>query len=258
MKQKKDFWDTYWKRFTANEARYATYARQAEVAFNLLLKSPPFKEELFILDLGCGPGEVSILLFNLLTKLGYRVRMVGVDLSINALQNFRDILKDKTEDIWPALANASHLPFSIESFDVVVSFGYASVASYYEPGIQKEIHRVLKPNGILVSDFRNSTSLYFILLKPHECIKTFLRFLGFGKKTYYFRTFGVKKYFSQFGFELHQTIFTNLFPPVSLHYISKDKLVWIDKMLHRTPIGSLLGRIFITAFIKRTQKKMMN
>ena len=34
--------------------------------------------------------------FNLLTKLGYRVRMVGVDLSISALQNFRDILKDKT------------------------------------------------------------------------------------------------------------------------------------------------------------------
>ena len=60
-------------------------------------------------------------------------------------------------------ASVYELPFPDAAFDGVVSFGYASAASY--EGAEWEVARVLDPGGVAVVDFANP-SLYHWLAAP--------------------------------------------------------------------------------------------
>lgn len=71
----------------------------------------------------------------------------GIDLTENAIattkRNFecRGLSYDRLE-----VADAEHLPFASESFDVVYSFGVLHHTPHTDQAI-REVHRVLKPNG---------------------------------------------------------------------------------------------------------------
>lgn len=93
-----------------------------------------------LLDLGCGNG-------NLLTQL---VRsgfvLTGVDLSEAMIEQARQRLDGYAELI---AADAGHLPFPADAFDVLVC--NASFHHYPEPeAALKEMHRVLRPGGTLL------------------------------------------------------------------------------------------------------------
>jgi len=92
-----------------------------------------------ILELGCGPGDVS----NQLAKFADRV--VGIDFSDNMIQ----IAKSRFVDIEFQTADAEQQPFPDNSFDVVVS-NYT--AHHFARPLQvfEEARRVLKPNGRVV------------------------------------------------------------------------------------------------------------
>lgn len=67
----------------------------------------------FILDVGCGIGQLTILLND------YSPNIVGVDLSIKNLHE----MKKRYRNLELVIADAEFLPFKISSFDKVFAFG---------------------------------------------------------------------------------------------------------------------------------------
>ena len=90
-----------------------------------------------VLDLGCGDGVLSYLLY----EKGLKVS--GIDLSEEAIE----FAKNKTNNrIEFKVGSVYHLPWEDNSFDIVLS---SDVIEHLEDVSQylKEIKRVLKPNG---------------------------------------------------------------------------------------------------------------
>jgi ubiquinone/menaquinone biosynthesis C-methylase UbiE len=107
-----------------------------------------------ILDIGTGPGW-------LLVKLHHespRLRLTGLDVSPSMVVRARKNMAEAglSEVIEVREGNASHVPFSDNSFDTVVSTG--SIHHWKNPtACLNEVYRVLKPGGFalmydLVSD----------------------------------------------------------------------------------------------------------
>lgn len=135
-------WEAFWQSPRSN-AR-ATHLRSAELALELLRQEGQRKRRLRVLDLGCGDGEI----MQLLTTAGLSV--VGIDLAAAALHAARQRLGRSARLIQ---GDAFRLPLDSETFDAVVSLGYASVGSY--PGAQHELARILRPGGVALVDFRH-------------------------------------------------------------------------------------------------------
>ena len=95
-----------------------------------------------ILDLGCGQGELSIML----TRLGAEV--IGVDLGEKLVELSKEIARINEVECSFRVANITDLPFDDESFDFVVGIGIL----HHLPvkGLRDAVdegHRVLKPGG---------------------------------------------------------------------------------------------------------------
>lgn len=125
-----------------------------DLALRMLRPDGYPRRGLRILDLGCGNGRV----MELLMAAGCDV--VGVDLAAGALAAARAYLGPGAPLVQ---SDAFRLGLASASFDVVLSLGYASVASY--PGVQQEVARVLRPGGVALVDFRH-VSLYHLPLLP--------------------------------------------------------------------------------------------
>lgn len=95
----------------------------------------------YILDLGCGNGNIISLL-----KKRKKASYYGVDLSEKMI---REAKKRVGKDVALTTADAMNLPFQDEMFDIVIC--NASFHHYTRPlTAVKEIKRVLKPGGTLV------------------------------------------------------------------------------------------------------------
>lgn len=106
-----------------------------------LLEFIPHNTAQTILDLGCGTGTLTVQLVPLAG------RVTGIDNS----QNMIDKAKEQYKEIDFFVYNALHLPFKDE-WDVVFS---NAVFHWIEDhnALLKEIHKVLKPGGMLVCEF---------------------------------------------------------------------------------------------------------
>jgi demethylmenaquinone methyltransferase / 2-methoxy-6-polyprenyl-1,4-benzoquinol methylase len=101
-----------------------------------------------VLDLCCGTGDLGLAIAARFTP-----HLVGVDFSHDMLVRAKAKAKRLRGKNLPRLrppkffeADALHLPFADQSFDLVTSaFGFRNLANY-EAGL-REIHRVLKPGG---------------------------------------------------------------------------------------------------------------
>ncbi len=106
-----------------------------------------------ILDLGCGAGRHVVFL----AKHGFETH--GLDISIEALKICQSRLKN--EGIEPLLvqANMSDLPYPNGFFDGVIA-----IAAVYHLKLAElkqtidEIHRILKPGGLLLIEFKSKQS----------------------------------------------------------------------------------------------------
>lgn len=106
-----------------------------------LLEFVPNNNEQTILDLGCGTGTLTVQLTDLCSKV------VGVDSS----QNMIDKAKKQFSNVEFLVCDALALPFD-EEFDVVFSNAVFHWISDHN-ALLKNIHKALKPQGLLVCEF---------------------------------------------------------------------------------------------------------
>lgn len=119
--------------------------RQALVPlYHVLIGKDQRKTEL--LDVACGTG--SFLTF---VKENYpRLKVTGLDLSPDYLREAETSLKS-WRDVTLRKANAEHMPFDDESFDIVTSiYLFHELPPYVRSVVAKEIARVLKPGGSFI------------------------------------------------------------------------------------------------------------
>ena len=122
------------------------------------------------LDVCCGTADWTIALSE---AVGSKGQVTGLDFSENMLE----VGKQKTaslENIHLVHGDAMNLPFDDKSFDyVTIGFGLRNVPDYLSA--LKEMHRVLKPGGMVVCLetsqptlplFKQIYSLYFKFVMP--------------------------------------------------------------------------------------------
>ncbi|MEG0075678.1 MAG: methyltransferase domain-containing protein [Eubacterium sp.] len=108
-----------------------------------------------LLDLDCGGGKMLEQIFEKFPKMD----AYGFDYSLERLAGARERLDGKNVPL--KMGNAQHLPYENAQFDVVVST--STFHHYPHPeAVLKEVHRVLKPKGILVlcDTYLNATLRY--------------------------------------------------------------------------------------------------
>jgi demethylmenaquinone methyltransferase / 2-methoxy-6-polyprenyl-1,4-benzoquinol methylase len=111
--------------------------RRTAKAFSAILARTDAK----VLDLCCGTGDMAFAL----RRQGSKPHITGADFSHAMLVRAAAKSDEKQRMRWIE-ADALHLPFSNESFDLVTSaFGFRNLADY-DAGL-REIHRVLRPGG---------------------------------------------------------------------------------------------------------------
>ena len=98
-----------------------------------------------ILEIGCGPGWISIISKSLSPNCSY----YSIDLSHEMIDIAKsNALDNGIDDIHFSVANAENLPYKSNSFDLVTSYGVLRLLS--KPSkVLKEAYRVLKPGGYL-------------------------------------------------------------------------------------------------------------
>lgn len=106
-----------------------------------LLEFIPKNKNQSILDLGCGTGMLTAQLLN------FADTVIGVDSSASMIAK----AKNQYANIQFEVCNALALPFE-KQFDVVFSNAVFHWIADHD-ALLKQIHKVLKPNGLLVCEF---------------------------------------------------------------------------------------------------------
>jgi ubiquinone/menaquinone biosynthesis C-methylase UbiE len=259
------WWDDFWRRPLAATGRALTCRRTAEEALRLLrpeLSVLRPGQRLRVLDLGCGHGDLTLHLL-----CDERLEIVALDLSASALRQFAARVKTagdapprdrvtlaRAEATTPgysdrlALARASvyELPFPDAAFDAVVSFGYASAASY--DGAEREVARVLRSGGVAVVDFANP-SLYRWLAAPRPTLRWLRRYRDPMQSQYHFGRLGLRQHFGPAGLTLEDVAYVNAYPPLE-RLAGQPWIAALDRRLSALA-GPVLGRVLL-ARLRRT------
>lgn len=237
------WWDGFWRRPPPARGRGWTCRRTAEEALRLLRsernsrragEASDRRSRLRVLDLGCGNGDLTPLFL-----ADQAVDVVALDLSVGALDQFRR-RGFGSRRLRLVRGDVYRLPFADGAFDGVVSFGYASAASY--PGVEREVARVLRPGGIAVVDFANP-SLYHWLADPRGTVRWYRRYRARGSGQYHFGLRGVAAHFRHVGLSLEAARYLNAYPPLEV----VTRHAWcgaVDRWLAST-FGRLLGRVLL-------------
>jgi ubiquinone/menaquinone biosynthesis C-methylase UbiE len=119
------------------------HARQAVNRAKGLLHSASLEGKDNFLGVGCGSGAVSKYVAS-----NYDANITAIDLEPELIERAQRSVRDMP-NIHFLAADATHLPFLDNGFDVVLSFGVMHHISNWLDAL-KEIHRVLKPEGCFV------------------------------------------------------------------------------------------------------------
>ncbi len=140
-KSKPDRWASYYADFDM-EAYLATLDYD-DVTLFLDRAVEGLHPEAAILDVGCGSGRHLVHL----ARRGFK-NLSGIDLSDFGIRNLRQHLPQARTMV----ADATRLPFTSDSFDLVVMVGivYEIPDPRHHLEVWREIHRVLKPGGKLL------------------------------------------------------------------------------------------------------------
>jgi ubiquinone/menaquinone biosynthesis C-methylase UbiE len=243
------WWDDFWQRPLSATGRALTCRRTAEEALRLLgpaLSSLAPGRQLRVLDLGCGHGDLTLHLLR-----DDRLSIVALDLSAAALAQFGIRIEQGHSDtcaggrLARVRASAYELPFADESFDVVVSFGYASAASY--DGVEHEVARVLKRGGVAVIDFV-SPSLYRWAAAPRATVRWLQRYRDPSQAQYHFGRPGLARHFGPAGLILDRVAYVNAYPPLE-RIASQPWSAALDRRLSALA-GPVLGRVLLARLVR--------
>lgn len=140
------------------------------------LSVPP---EVRILDAGCGPG-------NLVPEFARRFRRV---FAMDASPRMLDIARSngtQFTNVTYQVGSIDALPYADASFDVVCSAGVIEYLQHWD-GSLKEMHRILKPGGILILPTTNALAPAHWLrpvMEPIARLKFVSRMFGIEPGTY--------------------------------------------------------------------------
>lgn len=233
------WWDAFWCRPLTATGRTLTCRRTAEEALGLI--APELARlvpgsRLRVLDLGCGHGDLTPLLLE-----DQRLEIVALDLSSAALEQFRERLGERCQErLRLARASVYELPFRDATFDVVVSFGYASAASY--DGAEWEVARVLRPGGVAVVDFANP-SLYHWLAAPRLTSRWLRRYRDSSHAQYHFGQRGLRQHFGRASLQVEAIRYLNAYPPLE-GLAAQHWSATLDRRM-ASLAGRLLGRVLL-------------
>lgn len=202
----------------------------AQIAAELVRDESPA----LVLDLGAGFGEVSLLFAE-----RSKATVIAADLSERATLEADRASKSANLDhrVQAVRADCYHLGFADASFDAVISFGYASAASY--DGAQSEVARVLRPGGVAVVDFRN-ISIYNTLLNPGAGWRIWDRYHR-RDKVYHFGPIGLREHFRPVGLELESIVYFNTYPPLG-NRLSTSAYLKLEQIGRK--VGRPVARVF--------------
>ncbi len=111
-----------------------------------LLRAAGLKPGQKVLEVGCGPGFFTIPGAKIVGKEGF---VYAVDIFPLAIERVEEkIKKEGIKNVKPILANASNTGLPDRSIDLAFLFGLRYIAGGLE-NVISEIHRVLKPGGVL-------------------------------------------------------------------------------------------------------------
>ena len=183
--------------YRVTSPRLATF----ELTVRNTLKILGEKKDGQVLDIGCGCGEIDILIAQ-----NTNFNITGCDISETALKNAQSNIEKaglgnriKVEE-----GNVFNLKYPDNFFDIILSFGYVSAATY--PEATQEVARVLKPGGFLVCDFINCLSLYKIFVSLKRVMEK--------KPLYYLTLSGIRRQFQKEGLVFVGQRLFNTFPPI--------------------------------------------
>jgi SAM-dependent methyltransferase len=218
------FWDRFWGNPASDNARRATLTISARLAVRALRNESVST----ILDLGCGLGEVAIMVAR-----QHPATIVAVDISERAVQTTSAAARSVglASQIHCVRADCYRLGFATGSLDAVMSFGYASAASY--EGAEWEVARVLRPGGVALIDFRN-LSIYNTLLNPLVGWRMQRRFRQ-RDKVYHLGPIGLREHFTPAGLQLEQVYYFNTYPPMG-------NALSVESYLRMERLGRVFGR----------------
>lgn len=231
-RQRKQKWEKKSKEYRLNSLREATFILTVKNTLEFLKNKKRGK----ILDIGCGFGEIDILLAQ-----NSDFDIIGCDISETALKVAQNNIEKAglTNRINIEQRDVYNLKYPDEFFDIVLSFGYVSAATY--PGVQREVARVLKPGGILICDFINCLSLY-------KLFNTFKRTVKRRDVPYYVSLNGIRREFEKEGLVFLKQRFFNTYPPID------SKLNAATFLAFEGTVGRIfrnfLGRVRLVSFQK--------
>jgi len=164
-----------------------TYDRYVEPSIAVIrqigMKMYPPREGINVLDVGCGTGT-NLMLYH---KAGCNV--FGIDLSTTMVEVAQKKLGDRAEI---RLGDASKMPYSDDSFDLVTGFfTLHEMPSQIRPAVISEMVRVIKHGGrILLIDYHlgpirfpkgwmyKAIILFFEIMAGHEHFRNYRDFLS--------------------------------------------------------------------------------
>lgn len=213
-----------------------------------------------VLDLGCGPAIISDDL------LEVSEQVYGVDFSEDMISVAESKYRGTglESKVFFSVGDAEKLDFPDQYFDAVVCLGVLRYLDSLEKGLE-EIHRILKPGGLIISTFYNRYSLYWLsmmlvyrpllplisLVKKESLSDLRTRYRA-EPSPFSYKTF--RKIFAKTGFihcdTLHSGVsifpFNRLFPVISRAvYLKTEKLLFRSRM-----IGGM-GNICIVKGLKK-------
>ncbi|MBI3290919.1 class I SAM-dependent methyltransferase [Candidatus Falkowbacteria bacterium] len=144
-----------------NKINYQTFSSEASLkeydkaylrSFEEPVVEKYFKKGAFILDLGCGAGRTTAVLY----QRGFQI--IGVDIA----ESLIGLAEKRHPGIDFQIGDAANLNFAHSTFDIVF-FSFNGLDYLHPIGKRfkaiKEIRRVLKPNGLFVYSSHNAFSI---------------------------------------------------------------------------------------------------
>lgn len=114
-----------------------------------VLKAAGLKPGHVVLEVGCGPGFFTIPAAKIVGEQG---GVFALDISALAIERVQQkIEKEDVTNVKTVLADAARTGLPDESFDLIFVFGFAHHAGGLD-GILTELHRLLKPGGMLSTE----------------------------------------------------------------------------------------------------------
>ncbi|MBI3895531.1 MAG: class I SAM-dependent methyltransferase [Acidobacteria bacterium] len=209
-----------------------------------------------LLDVGCGIG----MLFRRLAPENFQ--FFGIDISPRMLAYCKNGA-GTVKPLYLAQSNLEHLPFTNESFDVVVGLGVLEYLPQVRVGIE-EIARVTKPDGTVILSMHNKWSPYrwwerCIYSKAMEIASKLTSVRHRPQPTLRLHPArAIAQLMVNSGLKPVEIIYYdfNVFPPpLDQHYPRRALLV--NTRLERL-FGQSLSRLFATGFLVKARKVLPN